>query len=81
MVVYAVVCHCLLLVVDMESGPELWGREMQSRDTLFYLDDGIIGSTQMEWIQGLFDSLAGIFDQVVLSTNVGYTFFVVCKLC
>ena len=40
---------------------------------IFYADDGLISLTHLEWLQGEFDTLMGLFGQVGLRENVGKT--------
>ena len=34
------------------------------------MDDGLVASTDPEWIQGAFDTLTGLFDRVELCKNI-----------
>ena len=54
---------------------------VQSRSTFFYADKGSIALTQSELIQGEFDTLTGMFDQVGLQTNVGKTARMLFRTC
>ena len=40
--------------------------EDQNSGTFFYVDDGLVASTDPEWLQGAFDTLTGLFDRVEL---------------
>ena len=40
---------------------------------LFYADDGLVVSTDPDWLQEEFDTLTGLFDRVVMRKNVGNT--------
>ena len=40
---------------------------------VFYADDGMVGATDPEWLQGSFSALVAIFDRVGLQTNVDKT--------
>ena len=44
---------------------------MKSRAALFYVVNNLIVLTQLEWIQGGFDTLIGLFDRMGIWTNVG----------
>ena len=48
---------------------------------IFYAEDGLIYSTQPEWIQGVFRNLMGMFDQMGLRTNMGKTVGIICQTC
>ena len=37
---------------------------------IFYADDGMVASTDPDWLQGEFDTLTGIFNRVLLWENV-----------
>ena len=47
--------------------------------SFFYDDDGLIACTRPEWLQGVFDVLTGLFDQVGLLTNLGKKVAMVCQ--
>ena len=47
----------------------------------FYADDGLVASTDPGWIQSVFDTLTGLFEQVGLQINVKKNVRIVCKLC
>ena len=40
---------------------------------VFYADDGMVGATDPQWLQGAFSALVAIFDRVGLRTNVDKT--------
>ena len=46
---------------------------MQHRAAFFYVDDGLVTSTDPVWMQGLFNTLTGLFDIVGLWTNIWKT--------
>ena len=77
-VVDAVVCHWEYLVEDIAGVQDGRGREVQHRGAFFYVDDGLVASTDPEWLQGVFDTLTRLFDRVVLWNNVCKTVGVVC---
>ena len=54
------------------------GQEGRHQAALFYADDGMVASLYSCWIQGAFSDLFGLFDMVVLRTNVGKTVSMVC---
>ena len=49
------------------------------KGTFFYTNDGVVASTDLEWLQSAFDTLTGMSDQVGLWTNVRKTIRVVCR--
>ena len=49
------------------------GESIQTLTAIFYTDDGLIGSPESACLQGAFDVLTDIFDQLVLRTNKGKT--------
>ena len=49
------------------------GQEGRHQNTLFYADGGMVASSDPQCIQGEFSTLVGIFDRVVLRTNLGKT--------
>ena len=48
---------------------------------VFYADDGMVGATDPEWLQGAFSALVAIFDRVGLQTNVYKTVSMACQPC
>ena len=48
---------------------------------IFYANDGLVSSTEPEWLQGVFYTLSGMFDRVVLWTDIGKTVGMVCPPC
>ena len=47
-VVDTLVRHWVLLVAEVEEGPEGWGREVLSCSVFFYADKALIASTKPE---------------------------------
>ena len=45
---------------------------------VFYADDGMVGATEPQWLQGAFSALVAIFDRVGLLTNVNKTVSMAC---
>ena len=46
------------------------------------MDEGLIALNHPEWLQGAFETPAGIFNRVGLRKNVGKTFGMLCRpLC
>ena len=48
---------------------------------VFYADDGMVGATDPQWLQGAFSALVAIFDRVGLQTNVDKTVSMACQPC
>ena len=48
---------------------------------VFYADDGMVGATDPQWLQGAFSALVAIFDRVGLLTNVDKTVSMACQPC
>ena len=53
------------VVEEVEARREL-RHEMRHQAALFYADDGVVASSDHNWLQGVFNSLVGLFDRVVL---------------
>ena len=47
------------------------GQEGKHQNDLFYTDDGMVASSEPQWIQGAFSTLVGLFDRVGLQNNLG----------
>ena len=54
---------------------------LMGKAAFFYADNGLVSSTDLGWLQYLFDTLTVLFDQVGLQTHVCNTMRVVCKPC
>ena len=50
-------------------------------EAIFYADGGMVASTDLGWLQTVFDILTGLFARVGLKTNVYKTVGVVCHPC
>ena len=48
---------------------------------VFYADDGMVGASDPEWLQGAFSALVAIFNRVGLQTNVDKTVSMACLPC
>ena len=48
---------------------------------VFYADDGMVGATDPQCLQGAFSTLVAIFDRVGLRTNVDKTVSMACQPC
>ena len=78
-VVDAFVRHWLegLKTAKEEKGAKVWGHF----SAVFYVDDGMVGASDPEWLQGAFSALLAIFDRVGLRTNVDKTVSMACHPC
>ena len=80
-VVGEVVRHWVTVMVE---GAEERGERVQEgrhQNALFYADDGMVSLSGPQWLQDAFSTLVGLFDRVVLQTNVGKTVGTVCRPC
>ena len=68
-VVDAVVRHWVTLAVTESETRGVRGREGRPQAALFYADDGMIASSNPQWLQWAFTQLVGLFDRVGLNTN------------
>ena len=57
------------------------GKESRHQAALLYVDNGMVDSSELRWIQGEFNTLVGLFDRVGLHTNVWNTVSMVCLPC
>ena len=55
------------------------GGEGRHQDALFYAYDGMVALSDPRWLQWEFDTLVRMFERVVLQTNAGKTFSMVCR--
>ena len=67
------------MVAENKAGPELFEHNVADREDFFYVNDGLIYSTKPVWIQWEFDFLIGIFERVILDTNVDKMVATVCQ--
>ena len=54
---------------------------MLHRADFLYTDDGMVSSTDPDWMQGVLDTLAEFFYRVGLRTNFGKTVRMLCRPC
>ena len=64
-----VIRHWLNVLAEEASGSEGFDHPVQHMDSLFYSDDGLIVSTQTEWIKLEFYVLMGIFEHLGMNKN------------
>ena len=62
---------------DEEQGKH--GQEGRHQNALFYVGDGTVALLDRQWLQGAFSILVGLFDRVVLRTNIRNTVGMVCR--
>ena len=79
-VVDAVVRHWLEGLQTDKDETEVEGGEGHF-SAVFYADDGMVGATDPQWLQGAFSALVAIFDRVGLLTNVNKTVSMACQPC
>ena len=80
-VVNVVLSHWVTVMVEgTEERGEL-GKEGRHNNALFYADDGMVASSDPQWIQGAFSTLVGLFGRVGLRNNFGKTVGMVCPPC
>ena len=60
---------------------EVLGLLIRDLVVYFYANSGLIVSTQPEGLQGAFDILAGLFERVILKTNIHKTTCMACHTC
>ena len=68
------------VIVDAEErgGLVKYGKHQAA---LLYADDGMVASSDPQWLQGSFNTLVGLFDRVGLQTNIGNTVGMFCHPC
>ena len=71
MVVDAVVRHWVTIAVSEAETLRERGREGRHQSALFYADDGMLASSDPQWLQWAFTQIVGLFDRVGLNTNTG----------
>ena len=81
MVVDAVVRHWVTGVIAYAEERGDLGNEGRHQAALFYADDGMVASSDPRWLQGVFNTLVGLFDRVGLRTNIGETVGIVFHPC
>ena len=58
-----------------------FGPECQRKCALFYADDGLVASTDPDWLQWAFYVLVELFTRIGLYTNVTKTQGMICQPC
>ena len=67
------------MVSREDTGPEVFGWELQKMVAIFYKDDGLLESPLLARIQECLDFLMEPFDRVGLQTNVKNMVGMVCQ--
>ena len=80
-VVDVVVRHWVTLAVTEAETRGEWRREGRHQAALFYADDGMVASSDLQWQQWTFTKLVGLFDQVGLNTTMGKMVSIACRPC
>lgn len=73
-----VVWHWLSVVSDNPDHVHGLGPDIKDKAALFYADDGLLGSTDPDWLQQAFDVLVDLFERVGLRTNTDKTKVMIC---
>ena len=68
-----VVRNWVSLVAVDAGGQDRLGRGVIHRATFFYMEYGLVTSTDPEWMHGTFDTLTRLFERVGLWTNTSKT--------
>ena len=74
-----IIRHWVGLMVDNEAGPDGFGYTVADKMTLFYAYYGIIDSTNMVWLQWVFDILIGLLERFGIITNMEKMATMVCQ--
>ena len=77
----AVVRHWFTVIVEVSYDRSRRRQEGRHQNSLFYADDIMVASSDPRWLQGVFGTLAGLFDRLGLNTNVGKTVRMVYRPC
>ena len=67
------------MIAERSDGQDGRGREGIHQSSLFYIDDGIITSSDPGWLQGDFSTLVGLFNWEVQRESVSNTVGMVCR--
>ena len=80
-VVDAVVRHWVTIAVTEAETRREQGREGRHQVALFYADDGMLASSDPQWLQWAFTQIIGLFDRVGFNTNSGKMVSMTCRPC
>ena len=65
--------------MDNKSGLEGFEDSLMDKSTFFFADGGLLESTNIEWLQELFDIITHLFGQVVMRNNLENTVAMWCQ--
>ena len=65
-----IIRHWVSLTLDNNTGHDGFGYTVEDMMTLFYAYYGLIESTNMVWLQWVFDILIGLFERFGIRTNM-----------
>ena len=54
---------------------------LKVQEAIFYVDDGMVATTDLGWLHTVFDTLTGLFGRMGLKKNVRKTVGMVCHPC
>ena len=77
----AVVRHWVTVIVEGAEERGERGQEGRQYNALLYAKNGMVELSDPRWLQGVFSTLDGLFNRVVLWNNVGKKFGMVCCPC
>ena len=77
----SVVQHWVVVTVEGAEERGKYGKEDRNHNPLFYADNGMVESSDPQWLQGVFSTLVGLFDRVGLHTNFEKTVDMFCHPC
>ena len=80
-VVDVVVRNWVAVMVEGAEERGKCGKEGRHQNSLFYADDGMVVSSDPQWLQGAFSTLVGLFDRVGLRNNDEKKVGIVCRPC
>ena len=69
------------MAIDKSEKMGEGGKEGRHQAALFYVDNGMVASSDPCWLQWSFNSLVGLFECVGLCTNVGKMVIMTCRPC
>jgi hypothetical protein len=78
-IVDAVLHHWYSVVSPDPTDTDALGTNILERLSLFFVDDGLIGSTDPQWLQDSFELLVDLFEWVGLRTNTNKTKAMICS--
>ena len=73
--------HWVMIAVTEAEKRRDRGREGRHQAALFYADNGMLASSDPQWLKWAFTQLVGLFVRVGLNTNSGKTVSMTCRTC